>query len=51
VEIHQKQLFKKVSDFQSRQLFLKKWLKGVQKSEEKKMFLDIIALAVNVIII
>jgi hypothetical protein len=31
-----KQLFKKVSDFQSRQLFLKKWLKGVQKSEEKK---------------
>ena len=46
-----KQLFKKVSDFQSRQLFLKKWLKGVQKSEEKKMFLDIIALAVNVIII
>jgi hypothetical protein len=24
VEIHQKQLFKKVSDFQSRQLFLKK---------------------------
>ena len=32
------QLFKKVSDFQSRQLFLKKWLKGVQKSEGKHVF-------------
>ena len=32
------QLFKKVSDFQSRQLFLKKWLKGVQKSEGKYVF-------------
>jgi hypothetical protein len=31
-------LFKKVSDFQSRQLFLKKWLKGVQKSEGKHVF-------------
>ena len=33
-----KQLFKKVSDFQSRQLFLRKWLKGVQKSEGKTCF-------------
>ena len=33
-----KQLFKKVSDFQSRQLFLRKWLKGVQKSEGKYVF-------------
>jgi hypothetical protein len=33
-----KKLFKKVSDFQSRQLFLKKWLKGVQKSEGKYVF-------------
>ena len=35
---NRKQLFKKVSDFQSRQLFLKKWLKGVQKSEGKTCF-------------
>ena len=33
-----KKLFKKVSDFQSRQLFLRKWLKGVQKSEGKYVF-------------